>query len=78
MKKQNKRTKKPTKLFYQLDGVYRNWLGLVGCKGADGLMDMDQCQLIITDTTHYELYTATYVVTVQSTVITRERIICQL
>lgn len=74
MRRQNKWTKKPAKLFYQLDGVYRNWLGLVGCKGADGSMDISRCPLIIADTTHYELYTATYVVTVQSTVITRERI----
>lgn len=71
--KKSKWAKKPAKLFCQLDGVYRNWLGLVGLKGADGLMGMDQCQLIVGGPAYYELYTATHVITVQSTGITRER-----
>ena len=74
MKKQNKWAKKTAKLFYQLDGVYRNYLGIVGFKGTDGLMDIDQCQLIISSKSCYEFYADGCVVTVQSTVITRERI----
>ena len=71
--KKSKWAKKPAKLFYQLDGIRRNYLGLVGPKGPDGLMDMNQCRLIIGGKSYYEFYVDGYVITVQSAGITRER-----